>query len=169
MCLLQKPFGKFIISKTSKAPETKSQDHKSVLKKRSVYYIYLIITIRCGGMVLKARLFWSLCGTLCDCDSVKWLWHFQWSCIVSLEAWWDGREVWGLWLMLKAFAPVTWREEIRARCQQISTSTWLIQRGLALCVIPADVHKGFRFPPVILRQTPDNRVIILRDSPLEPK
>lgn len=35
--------------------------------------------------------------------------------------------------MLKAFAPVTWRKEIRARCQQISTSTWHTRRTL-LCV-----------------------------------
>lgn len=73
------------------------------------------------------------CLTLCYCNLAKWSWHFQWSCIVSLEASLDAPEVWGLWLMLKAFAPVTWRKEIRARCQQISTSTWLTRQTL-LCV-----------------------------------
>lgn len=73
--------------------------------------------------------------TLCCCKLAKWLWHFQWSCIVSLEASLNAPEVWGLWLMLKAFAPVTWRKEIRARCQQISTSTWLTrQTPLCVCV-----------------------------------
>lgn len=63
-----------------------------------------------------------------------------WWCIVSLEASLGAREVWGLWLMLKAFAPVTWRKEIRARCQQISTSTWLTRRDLALRAYSQQSH-----------------------------
>lgn len=54
------------------------------------------------------------------------LWHFSAAahCVCRGER---ALEVWGRWLMHKASASVTRRKEIRARCQQISTSTCLTQ------------------------------------------
>lgn len=64
--------------------------------------------------------------------------------------------------MLKAFAPVTRRKEIRARCQQISTSIWPTVQTL-LCVYSQKSHmyKRFRcnstdFPGAVMSPSLDN-------------
>lgn len=92
------------------------------------------------GFKPLAYLFKRLCLALCYFNC-KMIMAFSVTMYCVLEASLDAREVWGLWLMLKAFAPATWRKEIRARCQQISKSTWLTgQTLLCVCVFPAVIH-----------------------------
>lgn len=75
--------------------------------------------------------------------------------------------------MLKASAPATWRKEIRARCQQISTSTWLTgQTHAHVCYIQNDSGatpvifqerfcvKFVLFFPFFLRNLPEKSSIV---------
>ena len=98
-------------------------------------------------------------GFLCYCNLAKWWRLFLWWCIVSLAAGLDAPEVWGLWLMLKASAPVTWRKGNKSQMptdihKHMAECDRPCSVGVCVCVcvsVPRSLHKGFRcdFPVVI--------------------